>query len=124
MQDIKRNGDKEKKDLDTVTFMIGMYCKAKHKTKQGLCPECSELLDYVAQRRAHCPFGDDKTFCSNCKIQCYKPSMKEKIIKVMKYSGPRLMFYNPKLVIAHISETVRLKRQRKNQLKKDKKESQ
>ena len=36
--------------------------------------------------------------------------MKEKIRVVMKYSGPRLLFYNPKLVLAHVRETVKLKR--------------
>lgn len=109
-------------DLKTVEYMIRLYCRAKHRMREGLCEECEELLDYVRQRRARCPFGDKKTFCSNCKIQCYKPSMKEKIVRVMKYSGPRLMFYNPKLVFEHIGETIKLRRQRKKEEKRKYKE--
>ena len=99
--------------------MIRLYCRKKHRSKDGLCEECRERYEYVGQRRMHCPFGDKKTFCSNCKIQCYKPSMKEKIRVVMKYSGPRLLFYNPKLVQAHVRETVKMKREsRKTERKK------
>lgn len=111
--------EKAMRDLSTVEFMIRLYCRKKHRSKDGLCEECRELYEYVGQRRMHCPFGDKKTFCSNCKIQCYKPSMKEKIRVVMKYSGPRLLFYNPKLVLAHVRETVKLKRvSRKTERKK------
>lgn len=130
-KDVRRNSGEEKplnekarEDLKTVEYMIKLYCRAKHRRRDGLCEDCAELLDYVKARRARCPFGDNKTFCSNCKIQCYKPSMKEKISEVMKYSGPRLMFYNPKLVFKHIAETVRVKRQRKKEEKtKNKEES-
>lgn len=110
--------EKAIRDLSTVEFMIRLYCRKKHLSKDGLCEECQELYEYVEQRRKHCPFGDNKTFCSNCKIQCYKPSMKEKIRAVMKYSGPRLLFYNPKLVLAHVRETVKLKRASKKSERK------
>lgn len=39
--------------------------------------------------------------------------MKEKIRQVMKYSGPRMMIYNPRLAIQHISETIKNKHQQK-----------
>lgn len=108
-------------DLKTVRFMIELYCRGKHKTKRGeLCNECNELWEYVKFRRAKCPFGDNKPFCSNCKIHCYKSEMRERIKAVMRYSGPRMMFYNPKIAWAHVFETLRRKREEKKIKAKEK----
>ena len=30
---------------------------------------------------------EQKTFCANCKVHCYKPEMREQIRKVMRFSG-------------------------------------
>ena len=95
--------------------MIRLYCKKNHKDerkannvdKKGLCPECQELLDYVEFRRSKCPWGDNKPFCANCTIHCYKPEMREKIRKVMRYSGPRMIFSHPILAMSHVIETLR-----------------
>lgn len=115
-------GNMEKKtkkdDLATVRFMIELYCRGKHKTKKGeLCDECRELAEYVGYRRSLCPFGDDKPFCSNCRIHCYKPEMREKIKAVMRYSGPRMLFYDPKVALAHVFETIGKKKRDKKALK-------
>ena len=108
-------------DLKTVRFMIELYCRGKHKTKRGeLCNECRELWEYVQLRRSKCPFGDNKPFCSNCKIHCYKSEMRERIKAVMRYSGPRMMFYNPKIAWAHVFETIRRKREEKKIKAKEK----
>lgn len=101
----------KQKDLEIVRLMIGMYCRGRHKTKKGeLCSDCAELAAYVEQRRERCPFGDEKPFCSNCKIHCYKPDMRARISEVMRYSGPRLMFSHPITAFAHLSETLKTKR--------------
>lgn len=97
--------DKEK-ELRVVTLMIKKYCKGNHETKTGtLCIECAELLKYVEFRRSKCPYGDDKPFCSNCKIHCYKPEMREKIRNVMRYSGPRIVLDHPILATRHLIES-------------------
>lgn len=94
------------KELRVVTLMIKKYCKGNHGTnKNELCPECNELLSYVEFRRSKCPFGDKKTFCSNCKIHCYKPEMREKIRTVMRYSGPRIVLDHPILATRHLIES-------------------
>lgn len=31
---------------------------------------------------------ETKTFCSNCKVHCYKPEMREKIRDVMRFPAP------------------------------------
>lgn len=83
-----------------VYKMISTYCKG-HKHGKMLCSECSELVEYAHKRLDACKFGNDKTFCSKCKVHCYKPEMRESIKRVMKYSGPRMIFHNPVMVIKH-----------------------
>lgn len=94
---------KEERDIAVVGLMIELYCRRKHKTPKGsLCEECAQLYDYVKLRRSKCPFGDGKPSCSHCKIHCYKPSMQEKIRRVMKFSGPRLVIYRPSAAFRHL----------------------
>lgn len=83
-----------------VSKMISLYCKKKEGNK-SLCPECKELNDYALARLSHCTFGNDKPTCRVCHIHCYKPAMKEKMKKVMRFSGPRMIFYNPKALLFH-----------------------
>ncbi len=84
-----------------IKLMIEIYCSKKHKCKDGLCEECSELLEYAHFRLLKCPFGNNKSTCGKCKIHCYKKDMKEKVKAVMKFSGPRLLIYKPIEVIKH-----------------------
>ena len=70
--------------------MIALYCRRQHKTPKGtLCPECRQLHDYALTRIDKCPFMETKTFCSACKVHCYKPDMREKIRAVMRWAGPQ-----------------------------------
>ena len=105
------------KDIEIVTMMIEIFCRKKHKSRKRLCEECQQLADYAKARRENCPFGDQKTFCSNCKIHCYKPAMREKISQVMRFSGPRIMFYHPIVAMRHVSETAKFKRKERKALK-------
>ena len=105
---------KQEKEIETVSLMIGLYCQKKHGTKKGeLCPECRQLLDYVKFRRMKCPWGDKKPFCATCSIHCYKPDMREKIARVMRFSGPKMVFYHPVIAFSHLAETKRQKRKLK-----------
>ena len=91
--------DREKK---TIKLMIDIYWQKKHGNKKGeLCEECAELLEYAHKRLSFCKFGENKSTCSRCPIHCYKKDMKEKVKEVMKFSGPRLIIYNPLELIRH-----------------------
>ena len=90
--------EREKK---TVKIMIEIYCRKKHKHKDGLCDECTELLEYAHKRLSFCKFAENKSTCGKCPIHCYKKDMKAKIKDVMKFSGPRLIIYNPLELIRH-----------------------
>ena len=103
------------KEKEIVALMIKLYCAEKHNTNSALCPDCQRLKDYADMRTDKCPFMDTKTFCSNCKVHCYKPNMREKMKAVMKFSGPRMIFYHPVLAIKHLIETKKEKRKLKNE---------
>ena len=106
-QKIESKREREKR---TVSLMIRIYCKKKHGTKKGLCPECEALDAYARMRSDKCPFMETKTFCSNCKVHCYKADMREKIRAVMRFSGPRMIFSHPIMAIRHVIESKKEKK--------------
>ncbi len=105
--DIQRKREQEKY---VVSEMITLYCRKQHGQKKGLCPECEALLEYAKLRSDHCPFMETKTFCSNCKVHCYKKEKKEQIKQVMRFSGPRMIFVHPVLAIRHVIASKKEKR--------------
>ena len=107
MSKVESKRDREKK---TVALMIRLYCKKKHGAKKELCPECQALHDYAMLRSDKCPFMETKTFCSNCKVHCYKKDMREKIREVMRFSGPRMILYHPVMAVRHVIESKKEKK--------------
>jgi len=109
--------EKRKREEKVVGQMIGIYCRGnKHEgrdSETGMCPECKALWDYAVQRSEHCPFMETKTFCSNCTVHCYAPEQREQIRKVMRYSGPRIMFYHPVMAMWHVITSAQEKKKRK-----------
>ena len=89
-----------------VSAMIALYCRKNHRTRRGsLCPDCEELTAYAKQRSEKCPFMESKTFCSNCRVHCYRPEMRERIRTVMRFSGPRMIFHHPIAALRHVLST-------------------
>lgn len=125
---------KREREQEIVSQMIALYCKGNHsahrsapprerggETRQvpegaalrergsgerwDLCPECAELEAYAHARSERCPFMEEKTFCSNCTVHCYRPEMRERIRTVMRYAGPRILFHHPVMAIRHMIES-------------------
>ncbi len=107
MTDTESKREREKR---MVSQMIALYCRKQHGTRETLCPDCAALTAYARERSDKCPFMETKTFCSNCKVHCYKPEMRDKIRLVMRFSGPRMIFHHPVAAIRHVIETKREKR--------------
>ena len=103
MQETPKSLDKKRADEKLlVSEMIALYCHKQHKTPKGqLCPACQELQDYALARIDKCPFMETKTFCSACKVHCYKPAMREQIRAVMR----------PVLSVKHVAVTLKAKRE-------------
>ena len=113
MPNLDRKRAAEKK---MVSEMIALYCHHHHATAKGtLCADCAELAEYACRRSDHCPFMETKTFCSNCRVHCYNPQMREKIRIVMRYSGPRMLYVHPLAALRHLitskCEKLRLARE-------------
>lgn len=105
---------KRQREKETVSLMIALYCRHHHGGKE-LCPDCAALDAYARQRSEKCPFMETKTFCSNCRVHCYKADMREKIRAVMRWSGPRMIFHHPVMALRHLIETKREKRRLENE---------
>ena len=63
------------------------------------------LTAYAHARSDSCPFMENKTFCSNCRVHCYSGDMRERIRRVMCYSGPRMLRTHPILAVRHLPES-------------------
>ena len=109
--DVKTKREREK---ETVSLMIRLYCRKKHGGRE-LCTDCAALDAYARLRSDKCPFMETKTFCSNCKISCYKKDMHEKIREVMRFSGPRMVFHRPIMAIRHVKESKQEKKHMETQ---------
>ncbi len=110
MSNRKETQTKRDREKVVVSQMIALYCRKNHHTGKELCSECTRLRDYAVERSDKCPYMETKTFCSNCKVHCYKPEMREKIREVMRFSGPRMMFYHPVMAVRHLVESNAEKR--------------
>jgi len=85
---------KIEREKQTVGLMIHIYCRRSEGNSE-LCQTCQNLLDYAFARLDRCPYGEAKPACKKCPTHCYKPAMRDFIRKVMRFSGPRMIFYRP-----------------------------
>ncbi|MFW9869725.1 MAG: nitrous oxide-stimulated promoter family protein [Candidatus Thorarchaeota archaeon] len=91
-----------RKEKATVEKMIHIYCEKKHNSsKSQICNACYALLQYSHQRLDNCQFGENKPTCRKCPVHCYRPTMRNEIRRVMRFSGPRLIFRAPVEWIRH-----------------------
>ena len=103
--------EKRLREKRVVGQMIALYCRGHHHTPTGqLCPQCQALKAYAQQRSDKCPFMEQKTFCSNCKVHCYRGEMATQIRQVMRYAGPRMLLHHPVMALRHVWESAREKR--------------
>lgn len=90
------------REKTTVARMVALYCRKKEGGETGLCRDCEELLVYARKRLDHCPYGNAKPSCKKCTIHCYKPNMREHMRAVMRFAGPRMLFYHPADAIKYL----------------------
>lgn len=78
-----------------------------------LCPECFELVGVTEKRTSFCPHMAYKTYCHHCPRPCYTKALIDRIVPIMRYSGPRLMLTNPVLTYRHLKEVSRSRKLQK-----------
>ena len=89
--------ENEKRVVET---MIRLYCR--RRMKQNNPPdEYMQLIESAHKRLSHCRFGEKKTSCKRCPIHCYAPEKREMMRQVMRWCGPRMIFFHPIITIRH-----------------------
>lgn len=94
----------QKKDIKLLGKFVEVYCTGKHSDVESvsvtlpdglgdrvLCPECAKFLEYAILKRIKCPLEDEKPSCKHCRIHCYDTAHREKVRKIMSYTGRKLM---------------------------------
>lgn len=105
-------------EIATMKAMVNLYCRYNHEKLQTPCADCTEMISYAVYKLNHCPWGDKKSACKNCNIHCYDHEHRERIRKIMRFSGPRMLIYQPILAIRYLlvnlrkSPSKKLKQQR------------
>ncbi len=101
--------DKRKKiehDKDVLKKFLEIYCRKNHLEngievyKDNLCSDCYKLLNYAIAKLDNCPLNP-KPMCKKCPVHCYNKSNREKIKKVMKFSGIYLIKHGRIDLILH-----------------------
>ena len=107
---LERLDNKRAKDLKVLGGFISIYCRENHRTedKQAfslqnpklrqaldgreplLCRDCGKLLSHGIVKLLLCPY-DPKPMCKKCETPCYAPGYREKVRKVMRFSGMYLI---------------------------------
>ncbi|MDD2367240.1 MAG: nitrous oxide-stimulated promoter family protein [Desulfuromonadaceae bacterium] len=94
----------QKSDIRLIGKFVEVYCHGRHKEaeqltvtlpedlgQKRLCSECREFIEYAVARRIKCPLEAEKPSCKHCRIHCYDKPNREKVRRIMSYSGRRLM---------------------------------
>lgn len=111
MPNLLANLDKKKpKDIKVLAGFVSIYCRENHKEAERaefpirderlrvvldgrnpvLCQDCSRLLSHGIAKLLLCPY-DPKPMCKKCPTHCYAPGYREKMRRVMKFSGLYLL---------------------------------
>ena len=89
------------REKQTVRKMIELYCR--HRLKQDTMPDqYQHLTEFACRRLDHCRYGENKTACKDCPTHCYAPKEREQIREVMRWVGPRMIFYSAEEAIRHL----------------------
>lgn len=98
-----RESSKFRIEAETIENMVKIFCHGNHGGGAELCAECSGILEYSLKKLSLCPFALEKSKCSECRVHCYAPEMREKIREVMKYAGPRMLLHHPVQSLRHLT---------------------
>lgn len=92
------------REKKTLKAMVDIYCSGnKHsRRKPSFCKSCSDLVSYAHERLDNCAFGEEKPVCALCPIHCYRVTMRAKVVRVMRYAGPKMLMHHPFLALSHL----------------------
>ncbi len=101
------------REKKTVEMMLKIYCQKKHHSQIDLCEECQTLKSYAYKRLDLCQFGENKPTCGKCTVHCYKQDRRQKMINIMKFSGPKMFYRHPLATLNHLLDGFKTPKNRK-----------
>ncbi|MGI6222337.1 MAG: nitrous oxide-stimulated promoter family protein [Prevotella sp.] len=102
---MKNSQSKLQRDQQTIRLMIDIYCR-HHLGASKVPQEYQELADYACRRLEHCRWGEQKPACKDCPTHCYAPEKRKRIQEIMRWTGPRMLFYSPRAVMRHLCQCM------------------
>ena len=99
--------DKQARERDSITKMIAIYCNKHHNPGHCLCDDCINISEYAAKCISLCPYGADKPICGKCPSNCFRGDMYGKMVKIMRFAGPRMLYKHPILTARHILDAFK-----------------
>lgn len=98
-----------KTEFKTIVAMVNIYCRAHHNgsDERDPCSSCQELISYARKRLLSCPFQGNKPTCGKCKVHCYKKSMQDRVKRVMRFAGPKMVYHHPIMALTHLLDSKR-----------------
>lgn len=104
---------RQQNDINLLRRFISLYCGKQHadlrqslperniaSLASSLCPDCTALLEYAVERLRRCPL-EPKPACKKCTVHCYSPDYRERIRKIMAWSGKRMILHGRLDLVRH-----------------------
>jgi hypothetical protein len=93
-------------EISTLKIMLKIYCKGNNHSKDGICDNCKNILEYSINKTLKCVYKENKPICNKCRVHCYNNIERENIINIMRYSGPKMLFRHPYLAMKHMFREI------------------
>jgi predicted amidophosphoribosyltransferase len=100
--------DRVTREKDTIFKMIKIYCNKHHKPDGELCSGCRDFIEYADKCLFLCSYGVSKPACGICPTNCFSSDMQAKMVIVMRYAGPRMLFIHPILSVSHLFDALNI----------------
>ncbi len=97
---MKNSRPRIEREKRIVSQMISLYC-CRREGNRVPCAACRELETYAHRRLDACRYGEAKPACKRCMTHCYAPAQRERIRRVMRFSGPLMILYAPLEALRH-----------------------
>ena len=116
----ERLDGKKTRDIKVLSDFISIFCRENHRVedkdifpirdarllqvlgdkKLVLCQDCGKLLNHGIAKLIMCPYNP-KPMCKKCPTYCYASGYRERIRKVMRFSGQYLIKHGRLDLIFH-----------------------
>lgn len=98
MSTIRETMNRIDREKQTVEKMIELYCR--RRLQEDTLPEdYQHLAEYACQRLDECEYGEEKPVCEKCQTHCFAPKERQQMQEIMRWAGPRMIFYSPKVAL-------------------------